>query len=174
LQPIEEGLQGLLRELQKTKERKAKSFSKVGSTEAEDLLAELGFAEEDGKLEDPILPPPDVPEAEAFDYSLYPNEDAGTPDLLKHHQQQLQKYGVSFGRGAFQMYDIHENKKLYSLIAPDDESEFTGTADGLLAPSGLYVASAARQCRALFEHKQTEEQKQIFRDNNPTLAGGVS
>lgn len=173
LQPIQEGLQGLLGELRKKKESKPKSFSKVGSTEAQNLLADLDFAEEIGNLEDPILPPPDVPVADGFDYSRYPNEDTGTPALLQHHKQQLQKYGVSFGRGAFEMYDIHDNKKLFSFVAPD-ESEFTGTADGLLAPFGLYPESAARQCRALFEHKQTEEQKQSYRDNNPNLAGGVS
>ncbi|GAQ91663.1 hypothetical protein KFL_008290020 [Klebsormidium nitens] len=69
------------------------------------------------------------------------------------------------------MYDIHKNKTLYLITAPD-ESQFTGTADGLLAPFGLYPESAARQCRVLFDHKQTEDQKQSYRENHPNTAGG--
>jgi hypothetical protein len=149
-----------LSEIRQLLEKKEiKGFSSVGSTEAVGILTDLDLCEPDGNKLDPIIVPAGQPEAAPFEYSAYPNEDAGTPSLLQHHQEQLEKYGVYFGRGGFEMYNIH--KKIPYLISTPNGQNHRGTADGCLAPYGLSVESAGKQCRVLYKHKyrvlQSEE-----------------
>jgi len=148
-------------------DRKSKPFSSVGSTEADTLLASLDVVEVDGSQVDPVVLPENCPECSSFDYSEYCSENAGTPDLLKHHQLQLAKMGVAFGRGGYGMYYLHNTPPLFAIKTASGRS-YRGNIDGCLSPSGLMPTSAARQCRIAFVHKQSANQKQAYRDQQST------
>lgn len=147
-------------------QKEPKSVSKVRSQEAEKLLAALGLQEVDGHKIDPIELPPDLAPSAEFDYSEFPNEDAGTPFLLEHHKKQLEKFGVKFGRNGFDVYDLHSIKSVYEFKSPSGQI-YKGTPDGSVAPYGLFESSAALQTRILYEHKQNDQQKRKYREEHP-------
>ena len=141
-------------------ELRPKAFSSVGSTEAERLLQALSFSETDGNSIDPIEVPADCSaSASPFDYSQYKDEEEGNLACLNHHKAQLEKFGVHFGRGAFQMYDLHKEQRLYNIRTSNGQ-EYNGNVDGCLAPFGLFASSAASQSRIIYEHKQSSSQKE--------------
>ena len=142
-------------------------FSRVGSTQVNRVLASLEIAECVGNVLDPIVVNSSAPAAQPFDFSEYANENAGTLDLLEHHQAELIKFGVKFGRGAFAMYDLHEHKNPYPIV--HDGQEYHGGLDGGVAPHGLSKASAANQLRVAYEHKQSNDQKQRYREQHGDL-----
>jgi hypothetical protein len=148
-----------------------KAFSSVGSTEAERLLEGLSFVEVDGNAMEPIDVPSTCPECEPFDYSRFVDEEHGTNACLDHHQTQLVKLGIRFGRDAFKMYDLHKKQQLY-LIRTKSGQQYSGNVDGCLAPFGLMANSAANQCRIIFEHKQSSKQKEQWRDSDPSQVRG--
>ena len=63
---------------------KPRSISNFESAEADSILFELNFLQEDGNLACPIVVPAGSPSCCPFDYSQHPSEDAGTPALLTH------------------------------------------------------------------------------------------
>lgn len=136
-----------------------RGFSSVGAAAAEALLSSLSIQEVDGNELEPIKLPDDCPECSSFDFSQYHNEDAGTPDLLKHHQQHLEKMGVKFGRDGYEVFDLHNTKVLFTIMSAVGPS-YRGNIDGCVAPFGLMPSSAAQQCRVGFVHKQSPKQKQ--------------
>lgn len=138
------------------------AFSRVGSTQACRVLAALGIVECVGNDVHPILVNESTPASLCFDYSQYPNEDAGTPDVLKHHQAELTKFGVQFGRNAFTMFDLHLHENPYPIT--HDGQEYHGGLDGGVAPFGLSVGSAAARLRVAYQHKQSNDQKQRYRE----------
>jgi hypothetical protein len=93
------------------------------------------------------------------------DEKHGTPDCLKHHQTQLETLGVRFGRGAFQMYDLHKTQQLNSICTGNGQ-QYNGNVDGCLAPFGMMPSSAAKQCRVMYQHKQSLKQKEQWQDRN--------
>ncbi|DBA77047.1 TPA: hypothetical protein ACH3X1_009634 [Trebouxia sp. C0004] len=144
---------------------KARPISEVGSAEADSVLLELGFLQDDGNEVDPIVVPAGLSTCHSFDYSQFSSEDDGTLALLQHHQQQLSGLEVQFGRSQFQMYDIHHRKDL-KLTLPSDVSYFGGL-DGVAAPWGLAKAGVVSEMRIAYEHKQSSAQKQAYREANP-------
>ena len=159
---IQNALRTVLREERSSQDAsnaRPRAFSSVGSTEALQLLEGLCFSEVDGNAIEPINVPTDCPECASFDYSLYMDEDHGNNDCLKHHQIQLESLGVRFGRGAFQMYDLHKTRQLYSIRTSNGQ-RYNGNVDGCLAPFGMMASSAAKQGRVMYEHKQSPKQKE--------------
>ena len=147
-------------------------FSRVGSTQANRVLASLEIVETAGNEIYPIVVNEPAPTSRDFDLSEYVNEDAGTLDFLKHHQVELIKFGVKFGRGAFTMYDLHDHQNPFPIV--HDGQEYHGGLDGGVAPHGLSVASAANQLRVAYEHKQSSAQKQRYREHNGDMAQVLS
>ena len=147
-------------------------FSRVGSTQINRVLASLEIAECVGNVLDPIVVSSSAPAAQPFDFSEYANENAGTLDLLEHHQAELIKFGVKFGRGAFTMYDLHEHKNPYPIV--HDGQEYHGGLDGGIAPHGLSKPSAANQLRVAYEHKQSNDQKQRYREQHGDMTQVLS
>ena len=139
-------------------------FSRVDSTQVNRVLASLEIAECVGNVLDPIVVNSLAPAAQPFDFSEYANENAGTLDLLEHHQAELIKFGVKFRRGAFTMYDLPEHKNPYPIV--HDGQEYHGGLDGGIAPHGLSKPSAANQLRVAYEHKQSNDQKQRYREQH--------
>ena len=136
-----------------------KGFSSVGSTEAEGILRDLSLLEVDGNDLQPIVLPKRPPKCASFDYSQYENENTGNAACLEHHKKQLETCGVPFGLGAFKMYDLHTQRSLYSIRTISGQ-QYNGNVDGCLAPFGLMATSAGRQCRIVYEHKQSTIQKE--------------
>ncbi|CAL8469031.1 g8572 [Coccomyxa elongata] len=151
------------RDQQKAGAAKPKAFSKASSGDADALLSELNLIEVDGNVMEPIAVPPGHPVGAEFDYSCYPTEDAGTPTFMDHHKQQLTDFGVKFGRGEYEAYDLHTNTSLYSITAASGR-QFNGTVDGSIAPYGFFPSSAGRSSAVIFIHKQSDAQKQAYRD----------
>lgn len=163
LATILEGVRAVVREEltnQGVAEPLSKAFSAVGSTEAENLLVDLELQEVDGNAMDPIVVPAVCPTCSPFDYSQYARETDGNKPCLDHHMTQLLKHGVSFGRDAFKMYDLHKTSSLYT-IRTRNGMQYRGNVDGCLAPYGLMLTSASRQSRIIYEHKQSSLQKEL-------------
>lgn len=161
-------LTALMNQLQSSKAVVPQDFSRVGSTQANKVLASLDIMECVGNVLDPIVVSESAPASRSFDFSQYANEDAGTLELLKHHQAELIKYGIRFGRGAFTMYDLHNHQNPYPIV--HDGQEYHGGLDGGVAPHGLSIASAANQLRVAYEHKQSSAQKQRYREHQGDMA----
>ncbi|EIE21715.1 hypothetical protein COCSUDRAFT_83503 [Coccomyxa subellipsoidea C-169] len=142
-----------------------KSFSEVGSSEVDSLLVELNLNEVDGNAVEPIIVPADAPQPGSFAYENYPDENTGTPFLLAHHQKELERHDVHFGRNDFKMYDIHSERKMYGITARSGQ-RYNGSLDGCAAPYGLMASSAGLHSRLAYKHKQNEAQKQIYRDKH--------
>ncbi len=140
----------------------------MGSTQANNILASLEIVECEGNVLDPIVVSESAPASRDFDFSQYVNENAGTVNLLEHHQVELINFGVKFGRGAFTMYDLHEHKNPYPIV--HDGQEYHGGLDGGIAPHGLSIASAANQLRVAYEHKQSSAQKQRYHEHCGDIA----
>jgi len=137
-------------------------FSSVGETEAGSILEELDVVEVDGNMLEPIEPG-DV-ECEEFDYSIFENENSGTPSLMDHHQRQLQKFGVQFGRNHYAMYDMHDKKQLYKIKTRSGKV-YNGGVDACVAPYGLEKTSAGMRASVAYEHKQSPTQKNAYRES---------
>lgn len=157
-----------MNQLQSSKAVVPQAFSRVGSTQANKVLASLDITECVGNVLDPIVVSESAPASRSFDFSQYANEDAGTLELLKHHQAELIKYGIRFGRDAFTMYDLHNHQNPYPIV--HDGQEYHGGLYGGVAPHGLSTASAANQLRVAYEHKQSSAQKQRYREHHGDMA----
>jgi len=94
-----------------------KELSTVGSRQASAVLFSLELAECVGYELDPIIVSNSAPICQTFDYSNCSDEKAGIPHLLRHHQANLIKFGVSFGRNAFKMFDLHDHKNPFPMLA---------------------------------------------------------
>ena len=165
-QQMQEQHQQVLTSLKPQRASKPQSISNVGSAEADSILLELQFSQDDGNLASPIVVPAGEPSCSPFDYSQHPSEDAGTPALLKHHEHHLGLFGVQFGRSGFQMYDVHSRRNDLKLIAPSSGRQYNGGVDGIVAPYALMKAGAFTEMRIVYEHKQSIAQKQLYREAN--------
>ena len=130
---------------------KATGFSSVPSGTADELLESRKIDLLDGRVEDPIEVPGSVV-CEPFDYSPFRNEKEGTPALMRHHEEQLKRCGVQFGRGGYTMYDLQRYVTCFHFASKGGQV-YNGTTDCCVAPSGLWEGGAAPHLRVGFEHK---------------------
>lgn len=138
------------------------SSPKHNSSDAECLLDELELTQVLGNDSEPIVVPSNGADIPAFDYSVYPNKNAGLADLLQYHQLQLEQYGASFGQDGFRIYDIHAQQGLWSIRS--SKNQLSGIADLCVASHGLYLNSAAKRAFVVYVHKQTAAQKEAYRN----------
>ena len=110
--------------------------------------------------------PTGLQELEPFDYSLFPDEDTGTPDFVAYHAQQLRQCGVHIGPGGFRMHDLHK-ESLYHIEV--DGKRYSGGVDAGLIPHGIMPSSAGSMLRIGFEHKQSTMDKDRYRLQNNIL-----
>ncbi|PNW82934.1 hypothetical protein CHLRE_06g300150v5 [Chlamydomonas reinhardtii] len=134
--------------------RKPQSFSSVGSQDVDTLIRSVKLVEVRGEVVAPqeVQVPEGTPECASFVQQEGRSEDAMTPALLQHHQQQLMKLGVVFDKlGGFEMYDNHSKGKLLGFTC--GEKSFNGGFDGCVAPYGLTERSLVHQLRIIYEHE---------------------
>ena len=81
--------------------------------------------------------------------------DADTPRAIAHLQQELQKFGVAFGRNNYQMYDVHSKHGILSL-RDDKSGSLKGGTDLIIAPYGIDMLSSPRLSCVAFEFKTVE------------------
>ena len=143
----------------------AKGFSQANLSDADDVIETLQLTEVNGNETQPITLPDGAPDNPTFNHEAYPNEDAAVGAFMQHHQLQLQQHGVCFGRGIFQMYDIHSQKSPWTIRT--SKTQLSGTADCCVASHGLTCRSAANRAGVIYEHKQSEQQKEAYRHANP-------
>lgn len=108
---------------------------------------------------------------EPFPYEKFASEDEGTPEFVEYHSRQLKRLGVSIGRDGFKLVDLHQERGSYKLHHND--VVFSGGVDAGVVPYGTGVASAWQLMRAVFEHKQSPEAKQAFRNADSALIDKV-
>eukprot|EP00898_Chlorokybus_atmophyticus_P007920 jgi/Chlat1/8129/Chrsp75S07561 len=117
------------------------------------LLGDLNVVIVNGNDVDPIKLPDDCPQCDNFDACGVPNDNAAAT-LLQHHQQQLMKFGVPFGRDGYQLYNVHGVAELQYSINAGDGKVYSSTVDGCIAPYALINSrgGSMRQCRIAYMH----------------------
>jgi hypothetical protein len=83
------------------------------------------------------------------------SEEDCTGDAVAHCRTEFGKFGIKFGRGGYELYDVHANRQLLNL--EDSKSgKLSGGTDVLLGPYGVAKISYAQFCCVAIELK-TEE-----------------
>ncbi len=144
-------LKEAIKETEDEKERGTVSFSTVSQTKVMSYLASIDVVM---YVADPL----DAVENHMVAFQPFfwqESEDADTPRAIAHLQQELQKFGVAFGRNNYQMYDVHSRHGILSL-RDDKSGSLKGGTDLIIAPYGIDILSAPRLSCVAFEFK-TEE-----------------
>lgn len=81
------------------------------------------------------------------------SESQATPRFLAHLQQCLAGSGVAFGRGGFELHDVHTNTALIVLSVLGFDKVVRGGTDGIITPYGVATTSALQKARVLVEIK---------------------
>ena len=84
------------------------------------------------------------------------DEEKDTQRAKEHLQDQLSQFGVRFGKGQYDLYDVHNKTGILSL---DDKKTgiLKGGTDLILAPYGLHVLGLTRQLCVAVELKTNED-----------------
>lgn len=102
-------------------------------------------------------------EMEFLPFVWLDQEEKDTPRARDHLEAQLSRFGVQFGDGQYQLYDVHTKANILNV---DDRKtgKLTGGTDLILGPHGLHVFSTTQQSCVLFELKtrETIEKKKGF------------
>jgi hypothetical protein len=87
------------------------------------------------------------------------SEDEDTPRARAHLENELKKFGIEFGRGKYQLYDVHTKKTLLSL---DDRKtgKLNGGTDLIIGPYGLHEIGVVQQSCVAVELKSAENVEQ--------------
>lgn len=80
------------------------------------------------------------------------SEPQGTPALLAHLQLSLASLGVKWGRGGYDLLDVHSERLLFALQVGG--VRYVGGADGLVVPHNTALETARRQARVVVELKR--------------------
>eukprot|EP00981_Chlorochromonas_danica_P000502 scaffold99_cov160-Ochromonas_danica.AAC.15 len=82
-------------------------------------------------------------------------EEKDTERAKTHLENELKKFGVDFGSGCYQLYDVHDSKTILSV---DDRKtgKLRGGTDLIIGPSGLHQLGVVQQCCVAVELKTFE------------------
>jgi hypothetical protein len=116
-----------------------------------------------------IQVPAGAPRCDAFDYTDFPDEGAGSPALCAHHTEQLKKHGVTFGRGGFKMEPTHGKSAVYQIAAKGASTRYRGSPDGIITRYHIASESATSAAFVIYEHKQSADAKMAYRSKHPEL-----
>ena len=79
-------------------------------------------------------------------------EEKDTPRAISHLEQELKKFGVTFGRGNYKMYDVHSDHTLLDL-KDDKTGSLSGGTDLIIAPFGISMETLILNSCVAFEFK---------------------
>lgn len=79
-------------------------------------------------------------------------EDSDTPRAREHLEEELKRFGIKFGKGGYQLYDVHTKKQLLNL---DDRKtgKLSGGTDLILCPHGIHSLGLVQQICVVVELK---------------------
>lgn len=121
-------------------------ISKVSQTQANSLFQRTGISFESEQPEFEICQ-----EFDAFKWNGR-DEDDGVSEARTHLENQLRRFGVTFGRGHYRLFDCHQNKTL--LNCEDDKiGKISGGTDFIIAPYKTATSSLNQCASVLFEIK---------------------
>ena len=125
--------------LQELKEEEL-SFSTCSDGRLKTYLAGLHIGFEQGDSSE--LPSSDV---EFSPFQWVDSEEKDTARAKHHLEDELKKFGLQFGRGHYQLYDVHANKTILSV---DDKKtgKLNGGTDLIIGPYGLHKLGVVQQC----------------------------
>ena len=137
-----------VKELDKEKEISTIAFSTVSQSKVMDYLETIDLVMYEGE-------PLDKTHTSFEPFHWQAQENTDTPRAIVHLQEQLEKFGIVFGRNNYQMYEVH---LLHGILSVRDckSGSLSGGTDALIAPYGLVVESAPRQSCVAFELKTKE------------------
>jgi hypothetical protein len=144
---------------------RAVSFSGVGFTTATGLYRKLGLSVDEGLKTIGLTEPlGGFPHCGQLNMSNYPNEEAATADFLTHIQKALTLQGVRFGRGGFEVMDLHKRRDLYKFEV--DDAVYTGGLDGGILPYGVANVVPQPQLRCGIEIKHSDLHKALYQEQH--------
>jgi hypothetical protein len=103
----------------------------------------LGEEDELRDVDAPVAP---------WEWPLGESEPQGTPALLAHLQLSLEKLGVKWGKGGYDLLDVHAERSLYAFQV--GSVRYVGGTDGLIVPHSISPETAKRQARVVIELKR--------------------
>lgn len=98
------------------------------------------------------LPTTDI---EFIAFQWMDSEEKDTPRAKLHLENELKKFGIVFGRGNFQLYDVHANKTILSL-EDRKTGKLSGGTDLIIGPFGLHQLGLVQQSCVAVELKTAE------------------
>jgi hypothetical protein len=150
-QEAKEMMKEAFREAMEESKREELTFSKCSDGRLIQYLAGLHVGFELGDTS--ALPAVDI-EFSAFNWNE--DEDRDTPQAKIHLENELKKFGVQFGRGHYQLYDVHSHK---SILDVEDckTGNLKGGTDLIIGPHGLHILGIVQQNCVAVELKTEED-----------------
>mmetsp|Transcript_27233 Transcript_27233/g.38732 ORF Transcript_27233/g.38732 Transcript_27233/m.38732 type:complete len:237 (+) Transcript_27233:37-747(+) len=145
---IEKAVMSAFEKFEAKKEGSTIAFSTVSKSKVRSYLNSINIAVLEGE---PLFP------VENSLVSFQPfqwldAEEKDTPRAISHLERELKKFGVTFGRSNYKMYDVHNDHSL--LTFKDDKTgSLSGGTDLIIAPFGLAMESVIFYSCVAFEFK---------------------
>lgn len=135
------------REIQEEQKEEELTFSSCSEGRLKTYLVRLHVGFEVG--DNTVLP---VPPVEFTPFEWLEGEDKDTPKARDHLEEQLKRFDVGFGRGRYQLYDVH-NKKDILKVEDRKTGKLNGGTDLILGPYGLHHLGVVQQSCVAVELK---------------------
>mmetsp|Transcript_28660 Transcript_28660/g.39337 ORF Transcript_28660/g.39337 Transcript_28660/m.39337 type:complete len:355 (+) Transcript_28660:52-1116(+) len=148
---IEKAMMSTLEKYEAKKESKTITFSSVSEGQVSTYLASINLLILEGG-------PLDAEENSTISFLPFEWQDIeerDTPRAINHLQRELQKFGVIFGRGNYQMYDVH-SKHTFLNVRDDKTGSLSGGTDLIIAPFGMTSGCVKLNSCVAFEFKTKE------------------
>eukprot|EP01038_Epipyxis_sp_PR26KG_P018732 gene18732-26500_t len=138
----------VFKEVEDEKEKKSITFSCASQSTVRNYLESLGIVilEMDSLIDDVH----NSVEFSRFEWQA--SEEHDTDRAKLHLEEPLSKFGITFGRNNYKLYDVHTRKNILSL-KDEKTGSLSGGTDLILAPYGLDIESSPQQCCVAIELK---------------------
>ena len=135
------------REIQEEQKEEELTFSSCSEGRLKNYLARLHVGFEVG--DNSVLP---ATELETQPFQWVDGETKDTPRARTHLEAQLKRFGVKFGRGHYQLYDVHDKKDILK-VEDRKTGKLNGGTDLILGPYGLHILGVVQQSCVAVELK---------------------
>lgn len=135
------------REIQEEQKEEELTFSSCSESRLKNYLARLHVGFEVG--DNSVLP---ATELEAQPFQWVDEKTKDTPRARTHLEAQLKRFGVKFGRGHYQLNDVHDRKDILK-VEDRKTGKLNGGTDLILGPYGLHILGVVQQSCVAVELK---------------------